>query len=511
MPTLSKSDFKAARDCVTKLYYREHGYPTTLDEDPYLQLLADGGYMVEMLAKLRFPDGVTLPSDHRRTRDNWEATRAAISAGDGTWFEATLLHGVLAARVDILQRRGNVFDLIEVKSKSINSDQVAARLEKGAPTPFRGTRRPFGILSDWEPYLADLAFQMYVLSNIMPGATIRPWLMVVDTAKRTTIDRLWAQFDMRRGPEDASGRRPLTVTFTGDPVAAREDDFLTKLDADEEARELLPRIAEEAKALAALLPETGPVRQQRPIDWSCAHCEFSRTGEDGRNGFAECWGPLADPRPEIFDLFSFGTVKVDGERVADRLIADGRVTLDDVDPAWLVKRDGTVGAVNQRQLMQLEHQRARRVYVAESLGPSIRAWTYPLHFIDFETSALAVPYHADMAPYELVAFQWSCHTIEAPGAAPRHREWLNVTDAWPSAEFARTLREVVGDQGTPLMWSTHERTVLRKIGEQLARYGHDDASLIDWCARMGDQETGRLVDMHALCRGGYFHPAMKGK
>ena len=37
----------------------------------------------------------------------------------------------------------------------------------------------------------------------------------------------------------------------------------------------------------------------------------------------------------------------------------------------------------------------------------------------------ALPYHAGMRPYGLVAFQWSCHTVAAPGAAqdqpPPHR------------------------------------------------------------------------------------------
>ena len=47
---LSKSDFKVARTCGTKLYYRKLKYPTTLDDDPYLEFLADGGYMVEAIA-----------------------------------------------------------------------------------------------------------------------------------------------------------------------------------------------------------------------------------------------------------------------------------------------------------------------------------------------------------------------------------------------------------------------------------------------------------------------------
>ncbi len=53
--TLSKSDFKLARTCDAKLYYRENGYPDNRESDPYLGLLAEGGYMVEALAKARYP------------------------------------------------------------------------------------------------------------------------------------------------------------------------------------------------------------------------------------------------------------------------------------------------------------------------------------------------------------------------------------------------------------------------------------------------------------------------
>lgn len=51
MRTLSKSDFKLARSCATKLYYRELGYPQSTDDNPFLDMLAEGGYMVEQLAE----------------------------------------------------------------------------------------------------------------------------------------------------------------------------------------------------------------------------------------------------------------------------------------------------------------------------------------------------------------------------------------------------------------------------------------------------------------------------
>ena len=39
-------------------------------------------------------------------------------------------------------------------------------------------------------------------------------------------------------------------------------------------------------------------------------------------------------------------------------------------------------------------------------------WEYPLHMIDFETSAVALPFFKGMKPYETLAFQFSHHTID---------------------------------------------------------------------------------------------------
>ena len=52
---LTKSDFKVARTCPTKLYYRKKGYPTHDDGNEYLATLADQGYLVEALARTLYP------------------------------------------------------------------------------------------------------------------------------------------------------------------------------------------------------------------------------------------------------------------------------------------------------------------------------------------------------------------------------------------------------------------------------------------------------------------------
>ena len=60
---LSKSDFKVARSCPTKLYYKKHGYPSANDGNEYMEYLAEGGYAVGKLATLHFPDGIRIQNE----------------------------------------------------------------------------------------------------------------------------------------------------------------------------------------------------------------------------------------------------------------------------------------------------------------------------------------------------------------------------------------------------------------------------------------------------------------
>jgi len=183
---LSKSDFKVARTCATKLYYKKLRYPSAHDDDPYLQFLADGGYMVEAIARLCYPGAVEVGFD-AGPEASAEETMAFINAHDAiTLVEATLIFERRLARVDILKKDGNKFELIEVKSKSVDTSTGL--------NPFRGVHGR--ILAPWEPYLEDVAFQYAVLRRLIPAATIVPYLCLVDKSKSTTIESIFSKFEL---------------------------------------------------------------------------------------------------------------------------------------------------------------------------------------------------------------------------------------------------------------------------------------------------------------------------
>jgi hypothetical protein len=99
----------------------------------------------------------------------------------------------------------------------------------------------------------------------------------------------------------------------------------------------------------------------------------------------------------------------------------------------------------------------------------MQGWTYPLHLIDFETAAVALPFHAGRRPYEQVAFQFSHHVLEADGRLRHANQFLNAAPGeFPNYAFVRSLREALRhDQGTIMRWSNHENTILTAIKQQL--------------------------------------------
>lgn len=129
----------------------------------------------------------------------------------------------------------------------------------------------------------------------------------------------------------------------------------------------------------------------------------------------------------------------------------------------------------QRQWLQINgipsEMNRGSYYFDQALGQvEMSKWHYPYHLIDFETSAVALPFHAGMRPYEAVAFQFSHHVMESDGSVRHAGEFLCVEPGvFPNYAFARALKaELDQDCGTVFMWSHHENTILSAIVEQLA-------------------------------------------
>lgn len=439
---LTKSDFKVARTCPTKLYYRKMRYPSLSDDDPYVEFLADGGYMVEAIAKLLFPEGLEVQGTS--TEEMFAATSQALRQDEVTLFQATLIHGQLRAQVDILEKRGNRFRLIEVKAKTVElGDDLAS--------PFSWKK---GIYSKWKPYIEDVAYQTHILRGLYPDAQVIPCLCVIDKTQTATSDTAFENFQIKRRPKGIFGdfRKP-EITFSGDVEALREQSFVRIFDVTGEVEAVFPDVKNEAAIFAASLSGDHPYRIDPKLSSVCKKCEF-RIEPREQNGFRECWGELADPTPHLLDLYQVGRLKAE---VFDDMIERRMTRLLDISVESLSGKTG------ERQKIQIESTLRNEEFINPKLAEILANCKYPLQFVDFEATRMAVPYHAGMNPYGLVAFQWSCQTIAAPGADLVDRSWINVNDAYPNFEFAETLKNVVTPAGTAFVWSSFECTVLKDI------------------------------------------------
>lgn len=502
MRYLTKSDFVAAQSCATKLYYRKHEYPVVSEDDEFAEMLKDGGFLVGKLAQILHPEGVEVTGSIDEAISKTDALLAENT--EITLFEAAIAINHQLVRIDILVKKGNAYRIIEVKSKSFSSLDLEKTIRLA---------KPYWNKSEYKPYLDDLAYQKVVLQQKYSKASISTSLMLPDTATSTSLDGVVGWFSVTSDHAGTDGGRRTAVSFIGTDdqlEALRKDNVLKIMNLDSVIDPMLGDIRVKADAyITSMLLDQRVVTQ---ISCKCRDCEYRIEDEQVQNnGFLECWGELANPKPHILDLARLGNFNKAAAGTLgkiDVLIRAGKTALMDVAESDLYT--GANPAYNGRPLYQRSEVSE---FLLESFQPSIEQTAYPLHFIDFETSQMAIPYHADMRPYDKVMFQWSCHTITSEGAEPIHSGWLRSDAINPNIAFAQSLRTQLGDHGTVLTWSPYENTQLTTLHGLLSeRSGYAD--LVTWLETIVNLKKGqatRQLDMHELAMRHYFHPRMGGR
>ena len=104
---LTKSRFKLATQCPTKLFYvgKPNEYGNSNIDDTFLTLLADGGFQVGELAKTYFSDGIEVTEQDYSVAES--RTNELLKIDKVTIFEAAIRFDDLFVRVDILNKDGN--------------------------------------------------------------------------------------------------------------------------------------------------------------------------------------------------------------------------------------------------------------------------------------------------------------------------------------------------------------------------------------------------------------------
>src|SRR5690606_20454045 len=91
----------------------------------------------------------------------------------------------------------------------------------------------------------------------------------------------------------------------------------------------------------------------------------------------------------------------------------------------------------------------------------LASWAFPLNFIDFETTAVAIPFTAGRRPYEQLAFQFSHHVVYEDGRVKHHSQYLNTEiGVFPNFDFIRALKDSLQvNEGSIFRYHNHENTI----------------------------------------------------
>ena len=525
MRVLTKSRFKLGLECPNKLYYthKEEEYANTKSNNPFLDALASGGFQVEELARMHYPNGVLIEDDTDRKKYNYEEkviqTNELLNKDNVVIFEAAFMFNNLFIRVDILEKKGNQINLIEVKAKSFKHGTDDVKYN-----------------ADWKFYLFDVAFQKYVIENAYPEFKVTPFLMLADKDKSTTIDGLNQMFRISKNSGNRTGIIKMDEQLN--KINIERDSILSLIEVSEiifRIQKSEERILPEYEFEEAIKLFSKAYEEDRYFDYDlkfniCKKCEFKKDEKKPhlKSGFENCfrrklnWTEDDFKEPNAFEIWDFRRWK--------NLTENNKLKLNDIEDTEFGDVKKIPGAISrvERQLIQ-KHKTLEDddtpYLLKESLKAEIDTWNFPLNFIDFEASTVALPFYAGQKPYEKVVFQFSHHIYHEDGNIEHANEYINVeAGVFPNFEFVRALQKALSqNEGTVFQYSPYENSTLNQIKVQLETSNEADKETLitfiktlttppkdkDYKGEKWNPSRG-MVDLCEVIKDYYYNPHTKG-
>lgn len=529
----TKSAFKVALTCPRQLYYYNNSsYENQDNDESFLQALAEGGFQVGELAKIYYgiEDNDIKSLDYN---DSIEKTKELFGERNVNIAEAAFRYDNCFVRVDILKKNGNEIELIEVKAKSWTEEESFVN-KKGE------------VASAIREYVYDVAFQKWVVVNALkelyPGQrfNVKAYLMMADKGKIASIDGMNQCFRIIK----ENGRSK--IERTSDAIKLKDEaHVLTAFDVDDLCDAIIKGETGEQEKLMGMNFKSfvekmsqcycNQTKCETTIGSKCFSCPFD-TSKDSQllSGYKECWKEMAGfkdddfEKPLVKDLWGAYIKR-------NKFIENGDYFLEDLDESDFSKTKDTPGLNHvERKLLQIALATKNKdmmrdfaadindgVYInVDELRDEMSKWKFPLHMIDFETTAVALPFYKGLRPYEQVAFQFSHHVIEKANGSyvVKHiGQYLNTKKGFfPNFEFTRELKkQLEKDDGSVFRYSNHENTILRCIYDQLEKSEEKDKKelmdFIDTITHKDDHVGERdMIDLWDAVKKYYYHPSMKG-
>ena len=368
MVYLSKSKYTGLWQCPKIAWLRQYK-PEAATIDEMVQARFEAGNMVGDLAMGLFGDFVEVTTYSGEKLDlpkMIEKTVVEMEKGTENICEASFSYNGLYCAVDILKKDGDGWAIYEVKSSTKHQK------DDGSYT------------DDKEVYIADIAYQKYVLEHC--GVKVTGTFLVC-----------------------------INGDYIFDGTLKLDEFFFISDVADEIGPEL--NIIEHNLAVAeeVLTSEEEP---DIDLDVCCLKpytCAF--------------WQYCSQHIPEesVFKIYRLKNTK----------------KFEYYHKGWITYRDLLDNAPikNEKQLRQIEFGlEDKGTFINRSeIAAFLQSLSYPLYFLDFETMQPVIPQYIGTKPYAQIPFQYSLHYIEKEGDALKHKEFLAESGTDPRRALAEQL------------------------------------------------------------------------
>lgn len=364
MVYLSKSKYCGLWQCPKIAWLRKFK-PEELNLDTGVLNRMETGNEVGDLAMRYFGNYVEVTSYKDGKLDLQEMikkTRLEMEKGTSVICEASFEYNGLYCAVDILKKSQDSWEIYEVKSSVKHSDSK----------------------DDKPVYIADIAYQKYVLENCGVKLT-GTYLMCLNGDY--VFDGVLNIHEL------------FTISNVAESVISEEKNIAANLSI---AERILNSTDEPAIDLS--------VNCHNP--YKCGFWNY-------------CTRHL--PERSVFDLYKMAfSKKIEYYR-------KGLVNYRDLMNSSKI--------TNAKHLRQIEYYLYDKgTYIEkDNIRDFLRTLSYPLYFLDFETMQPAIPKYEGTKPYTQIPFQYSLHYIEHEGGKLMHKEFLAESGPDPRRALAEQL------------------------------------------------------------------------
>jgi len=236
--------------------------------------------------------------------------------------------------------------------------------------------------------------------------------------------------------------------------------------------EVFERVVEFEKSYARIAGILSNEEQPAPeLKWECKHCEI----------FTDCCGEGIDNH--IFDLPRISHTKF--------------CQLKNMEVFEIGAIPADFELTDNQEIVRSAVISGEPVIDSDGLRKALDSIVQPVYYLDFETVQTAIPLYEGIAPYTQIVTQYSLHSKS--GIVVEHREYLAQADRDCRRELAERLVDDCGSEGSIVVYSSFEKTVINGLAMLFPDLSEDLSKLV-----------GRLVDLYKIIRNCYYHPGFHG-